>query len=95
MSGWQSFVDSTIKPLYNGVNSIEHEIVDDVSGVYKWGKDTVSSVGNLAKHTVDNVTDTEDALAKALKAMSDIFSTPWLLYGSVAVVGVVLLTSKK
>jgi hypothetical protein len=94
MSGWHSFVQDTIAPLYNAGQDVKHEIVDDISGVYKWGKDTVSSVGNLAKHTVDNVTDTEDALVKALKAISDIFSTPWLLYGSVAVVGIVLLSKK-
>lgn len=94
MSGWNDFVDGTLKPIYNGGMDIKREIVGDVNGVYQWGKGTVSGVGNLASHTVDNATKLEDALTGALQGIGSIFNTPYLLYGGIAVVAVIVLTKK-
>lgn len=91
MSGWNSFVDGTLRPIYNGGQDIKNEIVGDVGGIYEWGKGTVGKLGNLADHTIDNATKTEDALAKAMAALADMLSTPYLLYGGVAVVAILLL----
>jgi phage-related protein len=110
MSGWNSFVNDVLKPIANAPGNIIKEGISDINGVYSWGKNTVSNVGNhvsnaadktgnLVENTLDKTKDLEnsatDLFGGIANGLKQVAETPYLLIIGVAVGGVVLLNVLK
>ena len=92
MSGWHDFVESTLAPIGRFGDDAKREIIDDVVGVAKWGKDTISAIGNTARNSAQGAEKISEALPKAIealiKAAAEAAETPYFTYLAIGVGGV-------
>lgn len=92
MSGWHDFVENTLAPIGRFGDDAKREIIDDVLGVAKWGKDTISAVGNTARNSAQGAEKLAEALPdflkKLLDGLGDAAETPYLTYLAIGAGGV-------